>query len=133
MKPYSSWTRFVTTNRNNLLAKVKEFAERTIKGSASKISKDQYLILCESQGIDPNPEVMAKFIEVNDLPEIVQIAMEIYNNLTDTYVPGEIPIFIGKDKTALPFLYETFGIPEDLKLFVLQVINIFDSMLVREV
>lgn len=88
-------------------------------------------MLCEGQGIEPDPEVMSKFIEVVDLPPIVQRAMEIYNNLSDTYVPGDVPIFIGKDKTALPFLYETFDISEDLRLFVLQIINIFDSQAVE--
>lgn len=75
---------------------------------------------------------MKNFVEVHDFPEIVTIAMDIYNNLSDNYVPGEVPVFVGKDKTALNMLYEMHGITsQHMKLFVLQIINIFDSQAVE--
>lgn len=74
---------------------------------------------------------MATFVETQDFPEIVRTAMDIYNNLSDNYVPGEIPVFIGKDKTSLPIFLDLHEITSnEMKVFILQIINIFDSQAV---
>lgn len=99
--------------------------------SASRMTRQQYVTLCEAQNVTPDPGVLSSYVELQDLPEIVQIALTIYNNLSDNYVPGDIPIFIGKDKSSLNILYEIYGVHGEMKEFVLQIINIFDSLAVE--
>ncbi len=54
--------------------------------------------------------------------------MNIYNSLVDCFIPGDFPIFIGKDKAALGVLFDIYGITDPIeKEFVLHIINIFDA------
>ncbi|URF91875.1 hypothetical protein [Escherichia phage EC148] len=90
------------------------------------MTKQQYLILCESMGIEPDPKAMP--VELEDFPPIVSISMNIYNSLIDCFIPGDFPIFIGKDKAALGVLFDIYGITDPIeKEFVLHIINIFDA------
>lgn len=67
-------------------------------------------------------------IDINDFPDIVQLALHIYNSLRDTFIPGELPMFIGKDLSALPALFDIYEITtRERKEFILDVINIFDA------
>ena len=90
------------------------------------MTKQQYLMLCESLGIKPDPKAMP--VELEDFPPIVSTSMNIYNSLIDCFIPGDFPIFIGKDKSALGVLFDIYGITDPIeKEFVLHIINIFDS------
>lgn len=94
------------------------------------MTKQQYLLLCESMGIEPDPDVMP--VELQDFPPIVSTSMQIYNSLIDCFIPGELPIFIGKDKAALGVLFDIYGIIDPIeKEFVLHFVNIFDSKAVE--
>lgn len=82
-------------------------------------------MICEQMGHEPDPRAMP--LELEDFPDIVQIAFDIFNTLRDCYIPGELPIYIGKDLTALPVLYDIYDIRDlDTKQFILKTINILD-------
>lgn len=85
--------------------------------------------MCESLGTTPDPRAMP--MDMSDFPEIVHIAVTIYNNLMDCYIPGDIPMFIGKDKSSLQVLFDIYGVLESEKELVLQIINIFDTKAVE--
>lgn len=96
------------------------------------MTRHQYVTLCEAQGVEPDPGVLSNYLELKDFPEIVQVALTIYNNMTDNYIPGDLPAYIGKDKSSLTVLFEIYGIDTlDNKDFVLQIVNIFDSLAVE--
>lgn len=115
-------------NRNRLLKEIDAFAERCVKGGDSKITREQYLTMCESLGEEPNPEVLKRFTEITDFPEIAQTALTIYNNLSDNYIPGDYPTYLGKDKSSLLVFFDIYGVEDaDEKSLILQIINIFDS------
>ena len=83
-------------------------------------------MICEQMGHEPDPEVMP--VELQDFPDIVIIAFEIFNSLRDTYIPSEIPIYSGKDLTSLPVLFDIYGIDtQRSKQFILKTINILDK------
>ena len=84
--------------------------------------------MCESMGQDPNPEVLKRFVEIHDFPEVVQTGMTRYNNLSDNYLPGDYPTYLGKDKSSLLVLFDVYGVEDsDEKGLILSIINIFDS------
>ena len=91
------------------------------------MTRQQYVTLCESQGIEPDPGVLSNYMELQDFPEIVQIALTVYNNLSDNYIPGDMPMYLGKDKSALPVIFDIYGVTGADKELVLQIINIFDT------
>lgn len=67
-------------------------------------------------------------LDLGDFPDIVITAFNVFNSLRDTYVPGEMPIYSGKDLTALPVLFDIYGIVhQDEKQFILKVLNILDK------
>lgn len=84
--------------------------------------------MCESLGEKPNPDVLKRFVEIHDFPEVAQTALTIYNNLSDNYIPGDYPTYLGKDKSALLVFFDVYGVEDpDEKSLILQIINIFDS------
>lgn len=90
------------------------------------------MTLCESMGNEPDPDVMKRFTEVDDFPDIVSTALTIYNNLSDNYLPGDYPTYLGKDKSSLLVLFDIYEVTEnDDKSLILDIINIFDSQAVE--
>lgn len=94
------------------------------------MTKKHYLMLCEAQGLEPDPAVMPW--ELDDFPEIVETATIIYNKLRDVYIPGDMPHFIGKDLAALDTILKIYEVldPEDQRL-ILDVITIYDFYAVK--
>jgi len=70
------------------------------------MSKDKYLEVQQQLGREPDPERCPPGIE--DLPEIIVNAIEIFNSLGDRVYP-EIG-YIGKDYTNLPILMKIYKI-----------------------
>lgn len=105
---------------------VTRFAKQVNNPTASKVNKERYLLICEQMGHDPDPKVMP--LELDDFPEIVTLTLHIYNSLRDTYIPGEIPTYNGKDLSALPVLFDVFDITSKTdKQFIFRLLNIFDT------
>lgn len=82
-------------------------------------------MICEAMGHEPDPKAMPW--DLDDFPEIIQTATILYNKLRDTYIPGEMPHFIGKDLAALESLFRIYEVTdfEDQRL-ILDVITIYD-------
>lgn len=77
-------------------------------------------------GHEPDPEAMP--LEMSDFPSIVSLGIHLFNQLRDHYIPGEMPIYSGKDLTALPVLFDIYEITSPIeKEFLLRVINILDT------
>lgn len=120
------WIPFVAENREILDAAVIRFAKQINNPAASKMTKEKYLHLCEIQGYEPDMKAMP--LDINDFPQIVHTSLNIFNQLRDSYIPAEIPVYVGKDLSALTVLYDVYGITSsNIKQLVLKYINIFDS------
>jgi len=90
------------------------------------MTQDRYLELCEQLGKEPNPKEIPPHI--TDLPEEIQLSINIFNMLGDR-VQSEIG-YIGKDYTNLPILLKMYGI-EDTDL-TLQVLDYLDSRAIQK-
>jgi hypothetical protein len=98
------------------------------------ITKEQYLLLCKAQGIEPDIGIIP--MDFSDFPEIVHTSFEIYNNLEDRfqYINMETPaIFIGKEKSILKFLLEDIYLinTQYEKKLILDILNIIDKHAVK--
>lgn len=122
---------FETKHRKSLLECLEKYLDnRKLNG----ISKEQYLLLCKAQNIEPNPELIP--VDFSDFPDIVHIAFEIYNQLEDRFqfVNMEKPaVFIGKEKSILKFLFDDiYLIPSQYeKKLILEILNIIDKHAVK--
>lgn len=102
------------------------FAKQVNSPTASKISKEKYLFICEQLGQEPDENAMP--LEMEDFPPIVSLGIAIFNQLRDTYIPTEMPIYRGKDLTSLPVLLDIFEVTSQVeKEFLLRIINILDA------
>ena len=90
------------------------------------MTRDRYLTMCEQLGTEPNEEDMPPGIE--DLPEIIQVALHIYDSLGDRLVPDVG--FLGKDYTNLRLYMEVHEIED--KEFFLDIISWLDSRAVKK-
>jgi len=90
------------------------------------MTRDRYLTMCEQLGNEPNEDDMPP--DVDDLPEIIQKALHIYNSLGDRVLP-EVG-FLGKDYTNLHLYMEVHEIED--KEFFLDIISWLDSRAVKK-
>jgi len=90
------------------------------------MTKDRYLTMCEQLGTEPTEEDMPPDWE--DLPEIIQKALHIYNSLGDRII-SEVG-FVGKDYTNLRLYMEVYEIED--KEFFLDIISWLDSRAVKK-
>jgi len=90
------------------------------------MTRDRYLTMCEQLGTEPNEEDMPPDWE--DMPEIIQKALQVYNSLGDRIVP-DIG-FIGKDYTNLQLYIDIYEIED--KEFFLDIISWLDSRAVKK-
>lgn len=89
------------------------------------MTRESYFNMCEQLGKEPDPKKIPP--DMDDLPEIVQIAIAIFNTLGDRAYP-DIG-YVGKDYTNLPVLFEIYGV-EDKEL-VLNVLTFLDSRAIK--
>lgn len=74
------------------------------------------------------PDEAAMPLDLGDFPPIVATTLSIYNSLRDTYIPGEIPTYNGKDLSSLPVLFDIFDITSKVeKQCIFRLLNIFDT------
>jgi hypothetical protein len=96
------------------------------KNLDAKMTRDRYLDMCEQLGKEPNPKEIPPDWE--DFPEIIQIAILIFNTLGDRVYP-DIG-YVGKDYTNLPVLIDIYGI-EDSE-FLLDILSWLDSRAIKQ-
>lgn len=92
----------------------------------AKMTRDRYLDMCEQLGKEPDPKEIPPDWE--DFPEIIQIAILIFNTLGDRVYP-DIG-YVGKDYTNLPVLIDIYGI-EDSE-FLLDILSWLDSRAIKQ-
>ncbi len=62
-----------------------------------------------------------------DFPGYVHQAYDIFNSMSDTYIPGMEPIYAGKDYSSIQVFYELFDIPKEYRIDILEVIQYLDG------
>lgn len=91
------------------------------------MTADTYFAVCEELGKEPDPaEIPPSW---NDLPEIIQSTVNVFNLLGDRVFP-EIG-YIGKDYTNLPILLDIYGL-EGSKELVIEVLSWLDSRAIKK-
>lgn len=94
------------------------------------MTKEKYYSLCEMQDIEPDPRHIP--LDLEDFPPIIGLSVNVFNQLRDVYIPGEIPVYTGKDLSALNVLLDIYEIHKASdKQMILKVINIFDAAAVK--
>lgn len=81
--------------------------------SSAKMTKEQYLLMCENLGTEPNPEEIPA--EFSDFPVQVQEALQIFSILPDNW-EGMSGTYMGKDYTILPFLMNEIFLVDNKQL-----------------
>jgi len=92
------------------------------------MTKDQYLEMMEQMGEEPDWEKCPPDWE--DFPDVVILAMNIFNSMGDRVYP-EIG-YIGKDYTNFDFLIKYYGIEEHTKEFIFELLLWLDSRAIEE-
>lgn len=79
------------------------------------MSTEAYIEMCEIMGEEVDPTML---VSLEDFPEPIVAAFEIYNYLPDEYLSGMESIYLGKNITSAPSLFDLYGIEtiEDRKL-----------------
>ena len=77
------------------------------------MTAERYFEVCEQMGTEPDPDRIP--VHWDDLPDIVQEALNCFNSLGDRLVP-DIG-YLGKDYTAAPLYMESYD-QEQKELFL---------------
>lgn len=102
--------------------------EELFKNLDQGISQDRYFEMQEQMGQPIDPKVMP--VAIGDFPDIVLIAINIFNRLGDRVYP-EIG-YIGKDYTNLLMYMEMLGVETPDKDFFLEVIEWLDARAIKK-
>ena len=93
------------------------------------MTKDQYLRMVEQTGEEIDWERCPP--EINDFPESVHTAIEIYTSLGNK-VFGDVG-YTGKDFTNLELLFKLYSVNEDIeKDWILEIILFLDAREIKE-
>ena len=92
------------------------------------MTKDQYLRMVEQTGEEIDWEKCPP--EIEDFPDSVHTAMNIYNSLGDRIYPDVG--FIGKDFTNLSLLYKNYYVEEHEEDRIFELLLFLDSNNIKE-
>ena len=92
------------------------------------MTKDQYLRMVEQTGEEIDWEKCPP--ELEDFPNSVHTAMNIYNSLGDRIYPDVG--FIGKDFTNLSLLYKNYYVEEHEEDWIFELLLFLDSNNIKE-
>lgn len=81
--------------------------------------------MCAALGDTPDLNKMPP--ELEDFPDYVLIAMDLFNCLPDKYTGGMEPIYAGKDYSSLEILYRVFDVEPDEERLTFRVIQFLDT------
>src|SRR6056300_381055 len=96
------------------------------KNLDAKMTQERYLAMCEQLGKEPDPDEIPP--DWHDFPDIVQLALNTFNQLGDRVYP-EIG-YIGKDYTNLNLFIELYKIED--KEFFIQLLSWLDSRAIKK-
>jgi hypothetical protein len=90
------------------------------------MTKDAYFEMCEMLGTEPDPDEIP--VELDDLPDLVQQALEIYGFLPDRW-EGMSATFLGKDYSIAFDLFRTYEIDCNVQQrLLLRTMSVIDSL-----
>jgi hypothetical protein len=101
-----------------------EYLAKYFDNASSGITTEQYLNMCQVMGDEPDINKLPPAFE--SFPSYVQIALEIFNALPDTYSGGMSPVYTGKNLAALNILFELYLV-KDESMKVFDVIRFLDN------
>lgn len=81
--------------------------------------------MCEALGKEVDYSRMPP--AYHEFPWYVKDAIEIFNQLPDTYTSGMTPIYIGKDISGLEILMNLYTVDSDYRLLTFKVISFLDG------
>lgn len=71
-------------------------------------------------------------LDIGDFPPIVEMALIIYNKLRDTYIPGDMPHYIGKDLAPITSLFDIYEVNDlEERRFIMDVLSILDHFAIK--
>lgn len=88
------------------------------------MTRGAYLEMCVTLGNEPIDSEIP--VELEDLPEAVQVTLTMYNSLADDwdYMGGN---YIGKNLQNIFEVFKLYGIPEEEKLVTYKFLNVIDA------
>ena len=90
------------------------------------MTKDAYFEMCEMLGTEPDPEEIP--VELDDLPDLIQQALEIYGFLPDRW-EGMSATFMGKDYSIAFELFRTYEIDCNVEQrLLLRIMSVIDGI-----
>lgn len=88
------------------------------------MNREQYFEMCRELGSTPEESEIP--VDLEDLPELVQTTLSIYNTLSDDwdYMGGN---YIGKNLQNLFELFKLYSITEEERLVAYKLLSIIDN------
>lgn len=87
------------------------------------MTKDQYFEMCEMMGTEPVDSEIP--VELDDFPDEVQTAFQIYQVLQDHW-EGMSGTYMGKNLTGLGDIFDVYEVEKCDRKLVLELINLID-------
>ena len=113
---------FETDRKERTLVELKKYFDN----AASGINVEQYLLMCEQLGDEPDPDKIPP--DYDSFPSYVHTGMEIFNALTDTYTGGMQPVYSGKNLSALPVLFDLYLIDDkEDRMDIFDIVRFLDN------
>lgn len=101
-----------------------EYLAKYFDNATQGVTVEQYLAMCKAMGDEPDMNKIPP--DFNSFPVYVQVSLEIFNSLPDTYSGGMSPVYTGKNLSSLPILFELYLV-EDEKMRIFEVIRFLDN------
>lgn len=90
------------------------------------MTTERYIRMCEEFGDEVDLDTIPP--DYMDFPSYVHTAIQIFNALPDNYTSTmESVLYIGKDYSALPILFELYLVDDCDKMLVFTVVQFLDS------
>ena len=105
-----------------------ERLEELLKNLDTGMTAERYFEMQEQMGLEIEEDRIPPSME--DFPEIVENALQLFNRLGDRVYP-EIG-YIGKDYTNLKLYMNVYGIEEEDKDFLLEIIEWLDARAIKK-
>jgi len=117
------WCLISNDFETNRQAATLDYLAKYFDNAALGITSERYLSMCEAMGDEPDMNKLPP--EFSDFPSYVQVSIELFNSLPDTYSGGMSTVYTGKNLSSLPVLFDLFNITDE-KLKVFEVIRFLD-------
>ncbi len=98
--------------------------ESFFQNMSAKMTKEAYYEMCEALGTEPVEEEIP--VEMDDFPEEVQEAINVYYKLRDEWDTMN-GVYMGKSYTGLIDILDILEIPKQDRKYVLEWVSVMDA------